>query len=1084
MKNQRLMASAGTGKTHALTNRYIRILLQQPEPEKILAMTFTRKAAGEFFQKVLIKLLEAAENPERATSLSIELDCHASQEDYVKLLRLMIDSLSRLQLNTFDSFFASLIRCFPMELGLPGAPEILPPEEALTTQRRILANTLNQKALSDEDLQNLAQIIAEMTAGRERNSTLNLLLELVDNSLPVFFHCPETERWGNPLLIWGQSRFQLPLSAQDLHFPEDTWLHLLQETETLTFRDKRVGPGLVSVLQELRKFYYSGKLEKETSLLKQFLSDPDALTENSFEFTYYNKSHVLPDAYRESLYQIVMTSLRRAFLHLCQRTHAYAEFLRLYLNHYEEESFRSGRFSFTDTARLLDPNVASRRLNPLTGTSPNHELMHYRLDTRFDHWLLDEFQDTSRNQWNTIAPLVDEIIQDPERRRSFFYVGDVKQCLYQWRGSDASLFQEIFQTYTPEIEEGKPLNVSWRSKPEILDTVNRVFGDPGLIHSETNEQTASLWAHFWSHHQPAQPLNITGRAYASLESYEKGNREDLYHRIVDLLQTIQPLQRGLTVGILTRDNDNARDIADHLRSHTNLPVTVEADRSPFTDNPAGILLLQWITTALHPSDTTASGMVELYQPDLGSQKTQEWIQRVRFSLFSEGIHHTLSLLIPLVHNSLARHLPDSDPFPEILKLRLEQCREAGRLYDERKLADPESFLEFATHYRVTDSGSSKSIQILTIHKSKGLDYDIVIVDTPDKAFMREPGQPLLVHKNARHEIEWVLEKPAGKISDFDPVLSNARLQLQQQNAFGELCVLYVAMTRARSGLYLFIPQNPPSQSGRASSNALSSPISLLTSALTGDREPPDSSDQAPQHTADPAPDDPLYRHGQPDWFEQHPIQPAASQQPTAPTADQPFNLPVRLTRFLPSLDEEGEKKGSWYLSTANAETRELGTEVHAFFERIEWLQGDPNSWEEQLRPLQGPLSEFLFQHLVSLLRLPAWQPFFRQPAVEEHIVLWREKAFSVILNGKWMNGIFDRVLLGYHKGVLHSVELLDFKTDRIQDNEEEQKKTALHRPQLQAYHQALGILFGQVEIRTRLAFTTNGTLRQIEQPTP
>lgn len=1077
MKNQRLMASAGTGKTYALTNRYIRILLQQREPEKILAMTFTRKAAGEFFHKVLIKLLEAAENPQRAVTLAAELGFNASQEDFTKLLRLMVESLPRLQLNTFDSFFASLIRCFPMELGLPGAPEILPPEEVLTTQRRILSNTLDQKTLADEDLQNLAQIIAEMTAGRERNSTLNLLLELIEDSLPVFFQCPDPTRWGNPLQIWGAQRFQGPFSLQNLHFPETSWQQLLQQTEILNFSDKRVSPGLITVLVELRKFYFTGKLEKETSLLKLFLSDPEALTDSSFEFSYYNKSHALPNAYREALYQIIMTSLHSAFLHLCRRTQAYAKFLHVYLNHYEEESFRSGRFSFADTARLLDPS----RLNPLTGISPNHELMQYRLDTRFDHWLLDEFQDTSRSQWNTIEPLVDEILQDPEKRRTFFYVGDVKQCLYQWRGSDASLFEEIFQAYRPEIEEGEALHVSWRSRPEILDTVNRVFGDPGLIRDQINESIASLWTHFWSLHQPAQPLRTPGKACASLEGYEKGNREDLYQKIVKLLQTAQPLERGLSVGILTRDNHSAREIADYLRSHTPLPVTVEADRSPFTDNPCGLLLLQWITAALHPSDTTASGMIKLYQPDLDTQEIRQWTEQIHFSLFSEGIQYTLSLLIPLIRNSLIQHFPAHHPFPELLQLRLEQCREAGRLYDERKLADPEPFLEFATHYRITDSGSNQSIQILTIHKSKGLDYDIVIVDTPDKAFLREPNQPLLVRKNRQHEVEWVLEKPAGKISDIDPILSSARMELQQQNAFGELCVLYVAMTRARSGLYLFAPQNPSPKSGKPASNTLSSPITLLTAALSQEDDPTDLQENPQDNPLSPK-DSPLYLHGTPNWFEQYPIQKISTAPPPARAPDRPFPLPVRLTRLRASLDEESEKKGSWYLSTANAETREQGTEVHAFFERIEWLSGTPDSWEEQLRPHQQSLSETLFQHLLSLLRLPAWQPFFRQPSPEEEVQVWREKAFSVVLNGKWMNGVFDRVLLRYQQGTLHSVDLLDFKTDRIQDSQEEQKKTAQHRPQLQAYHQALEILFGKVEIQTRLAFTVNGALQEIERP--
>lgn len=1078
MKNQRLMASAGTGKTYALTNRYIGILLRQKKPERILAMTFTRKAAGEFFQKVLVKLCEAASHPKRAASLAKELDIKADSADFLDLLRIMVESMPRLQLSTFDSFFASLIRCFPLELGLPGVPEILPPEEVLSTQKRILSNALNHKNLSEQDLQNLSQIIAEMTAGRETASTLEMLLQLVNSSLHIFLECPDEQRWGNPFQIWKDSLFKQPLTREELDFPEALFQQTLQQTSTLGFND-RVQKALIAVLEELRNLHFTGKIENDSTLLKQLLASPENLASTSFTFTYYRKEYSLPDTFRKDLYTLLTSSLRGAFLLICMRTQARAKFLKLYLNYYEEESFRSGRFSFSDTARLLNPHSPTGNQSPISGTHANHELMHYRLDTRFDHWLLDEFQDTSRSQWNTIEPLINEILQDAEQQRSFFYVGDVKQCLYQWRGSDASLFEEIFNRYQPAILEGKPLQVSWRSRPEILETVNQVFGDHLLILSQTSPQVSSLWQKFWNEHSPANIHNERNRAYSSLEGYAKNDREAFYRRVVELLNTQQPLQRGLSVAILTRKNDHSREIADYLRSHTSYPVTVEADRSPFTDNVAGILLLQWITAALHPSDRAASGMLRFYHQDVAVEDIQKRIQQVRSWLFIFGLQQTISKVIPWVQHSLQQHLPNQ-PFPELLTLRFAQCQEAARLFDERRQTDPESFLEYAANFRVTDSSSAQSIQILTIHKSKGLDYDIVIVDIPDEKFLAEPRDPLLVSKNDAQQIEWVLEKPSAKICNLDAVLDQARTQLQEESAFGELCALYVAMTRARSGLHLFVGQT---QSDRQTDST--SPATLVIEALAtpqtevaADAETKETTQQG----AEPALEL-LYEHGNPEWFQSKELLPQEPPKQQEPIPHPPFTPTARLTRFLPSQEHEQEKKGEWYLSTSNTETRELGSDVHAFFERIEWLPEDSQQRESYLRERQHGLREELFQKLCNLLNQPDWGQFFNRPSTSstesEQIILWREKAFSVILNDKWMNGVFDRVLLRYRGKELQSIDLVDFKTDRILDHDERQKKISLHQPQLQAYREALQILAGPVEIRTWLAFTEDDSIHQI-----
>jgi superfamily I DNA/RNA helicase len=116
-----ILASAGSGKTHALTDRYVRLLAQGAKPERIVALTFTRKAAGEFFDEILRKLARAAAAPAAAAQLATAIGAPAlGAEDFLRLLRSVTDAMHRLRLGTLDGFFAQIVRNFPLELGLAG----------------------------------------------------------------------------------------------------------------------------------------------------------------------------------------------------------------------------------------------------------------------------------------------------------------------------------------------------------------------------------------------------------------------------------------------------------------------------------------------------------------------------------------------------------------------------------------------------------------------------------------------------------------------------------------------------------------------------------------------------------------------------------------------------------------------------------------------------------------------------------------------------------------------------------------------------------------------------------------------------
>ncbi|MEI6860919.1 MAG: UvrD-helicase domain-containing protein, partial [Verrucomicrobiota bacterium] len=116
-----ILASAGSGKTYALTNRYIALLAGGAAPERIVALTFTRKAAGEFFDEILKKLAGAAGDATTAAQLARSVGADGlGPAVFLRLLRAVVDAMPRLCLGTLDSFFTRIVRGFPLELGLGG----------------------------------------------------------------------------------------------------------------------------------------------------------------------------------------------------------------------------------------------------------------------------------------------------------------------------------------------------------------------------------------------------------------------------------------------------------------------------------------------------------------------------------------------------------------------------------------------------------------------------------------------------------------------------------------------------------------------------------------------------------------------------------------------------------------------------------------------------------------------------------------------------------------------------------------------------------------------------------------------------
>jgi ATP-dependent helicase/nuclease subunit A len=340
---------------------------------------------------------------------------------------------------------------------------------------------------------------------------------------------------------------------------------------------------------------------------------------------------------------------------------------------------------------------------------------------------------------------------------------------------------------------------------------------------------------------------------------------------------------------------------------------------------------------------------------------------------------------------------------------------AAEEFDSRRKASDgiHDFLRFVESRQTQETEATGVVRVMTIHQSKGLGFDMVIASGLDRAGRSNEATSLALGPSSK-DVQWALLLPAKEIAEQDKVL-HQQLDIQAADRkYGELCTAYVALTRAKKALY------------------------VITTKL-GEKT---SSKNFARHLALRFPDSNA-RFGSPDWFTNHALIP----KPTAPeAAPKVFHAPLQGTPkpISPSAFKSPNASGPG-ASTTFTRAAELGTAVHQALAAIEWTDTPPPDLSACSIDAAKLVREFLTKPLAAQV--------FTRPAT--HFELWREQPFDVMLEGQWVSGIFDRVVI--HKnaeGSSVSAIIYDFKTDHGTDSEIEDR----YRNQMEAYRQAAAIL--------------------------
>lgn len=981
-----IAASAGTGKTYQLSTRFIALLALGVEPGSMIALTFTRKAAGEFRDRILRDLAGGASSEEGAVALAQrirenwrgrsgpealpplcpradEAKHPLTQEAFRGMLRSVVHQLSHLRLSTLDSFFHLLVSMSKPELGLSDIT-LLSESDGKLARRQAFHALFNRISGNDRETEAFLNLFRDIAQENGRDM-MEIIDALLTNYQALFHAAPEASLWGRT------EGFGLPAAPLSPLLDEE-------ERSAMEQNIRRLATAL-PLGKALQKGYlaFPGKMAQPTlegtkRVLKELDSPPppDATPEER--------------ELQELCRRLRQDTAARILNEMWAQTASSYHLLHVYRGYYEALIRSRGLLTFDDITRLA-PGVLERDGAPTR--------LAYRLDSTLQHWMLDEFQDTSDAQWQAIRPLVEEIAteaataRDKASPRSLFIVGDSKQSIYGWRGASSDIFTDLtrLSPWEEALQQGEMAR-SWRSSPVLMDFVNDVFPD--------------FPRHSAARREEEYPGLVQISAYPKVkkgdgeeDDGEAGLDAGMEAAVARVLDGLPLAEKSLSVGILVRSNEQAKEIHAYLRRHRpELRAHIINEVPAGLSSPLGETLFSFFIWLQHPADTYRRSLLRTSPlwPVI-ARSAHPWIYW-RARLEQEGY----AAVVQALRAALLRQ-------PGLLTdyhLRhLDTWLSAALAFDAQggSLSEWNRFMQNLTRQ---ENPPKDQIHILTIHKSKGLEYDAVILPLSAGLIDNTKHLGQLIARDEQGRPTGILQYSSADKIAFWPALTPfvdawKKAQLQE----GEN-LLYVALTRAARANYILLPGD-----AKATPRSFAGRILHTLGIPEGEMVTPDTL--------------PLTR-GEPQWYDSLPPRRPLSDAPPAPVL-----LPATRRRRRQSPSQENEAPASPRTPSAppeaprssRADALRFGSAVHALLEELEWWNPDaPPTWYVHPRRPEEYLA-------AEALKNPAFRSLFIPAPGDEAL---NEQALEALEGSCWVSAVMDRIIL-HADGSAH---IIDYKTGR------------------------------------------------------
>ncbi len=826
-----LDASAGSGKTYNLAKQYLHLLFipfskSQVDSyplsiSNILAITFTNKAATEMKQRILELLKKIALNlldeKEKNDILKPLIQTEKDEKQIVSLAEKIVNDIIQnyhyFQVRTIDSFINQIISVYSLHLGISPLFKI---EEQYSEYIDYCINQLLDDYKKNKDVKKIFDEFINNYIYLEHKKSWYPKKDIFEIVRLLY---EETKKYGKKY-----QKFMPDISVKSL---SDQFINNVKKFYELLPKEK-VYKKFVSAIEEfINKYSFEKKI---------------VLPKNLSSFFTYEKiptiKNFVVDKKIDRMWQKIRTQLKNLVELQCFQS------FNCYIDIFEYVEKKLDLFLKQEDILFL--SMLNKKINEIVSSDKYFvPTIFMKLAMRIKHCLIDEFQDTSILQWKNILPIIEEVLANGG---SLFYVGDKKQMIYRFSGSEYTLFDNVINFFPRYMFEKKYLSTNLRSRKEIVSFNNKIFSKQNLqrfltIIEEKEKNNVCIKEEVLNIYSNSQQnyieTNDGGYVYGELvpkENYEEEVKEKVKKIISELLlSNIDTKSRFLNdkeIAVLVRTKKEAEIVSNWLLE---AGFSVESDRTlDVLENNFVKEIISLVKFLLSPNDNLS--FVSFILGDIFLESSNMSYEEIYNFVFEEKKQSKESLLYqkfkqkyPQLDNRFFKPLFEAVYFfatydfllkiSEVfnfysLKVFHQNYPFFYKLLELAKKIEQDScsvyyFIEKINYFTPEEkqivAKGEKQINVMTIHKSKGLEFEVVIL--PFVRINIEVGK----HKDFTQRFitlnnEYLqVVKLSKEMIKYSKTLSSIYYTEYKNLLIDELNVLYVAFTRAKEQIYFFVP---------------------------------------------------------------------------------------------------------------------------------------------------------------------------------------------------------------------------------------------------------------------------------------
>lgn len=834
-------ASAGSGKTYALVKEYLKIILSNRKDDayrNILAITFTNKAVHEMKSRIVGSLSEFAkdEPAQKAADLMLVLSQETGlslatiKQKAKSIIKHIIHNYAAFDISTIDKFTHKVIRAFAHDLNLPVTFEV-----TLDTENLLMEAVDAIIAQAGED-ETLTRLLVDFTMEKtDDDKSWDISREILETGRLVL-----NENHRNEIMHFNDKSIAEFIVVKN---------KLLESSKSLESDCIDLAASAIALIDKYGidpKSFSAGHFPNHLKSIELGKYNPKNKTYHESDDIKINKT-----AADRSLIEGIVPELL-AILGTIYKNYEKRDFYRAFLKNITPLSLLNTVSN--ELAKIQkEQNVLSiAEFNAIIHREIQNQpapFIYERLGERYRHFFIDEFQDTSEMQWQNLIPLIDNALagqDDLGQKGTLMIVGDPKQSIYRWRGGKAEQFIELGKEYNPFNNPDKKqfsLDTNWRSYSQVVDFNNDFFGL--LAHEFEDADYKDLYEN-----HSRQKTNAKTGGYVNISFIPEVEASDGDEEVPDktelyVLATLNTIKKVLGLGfdyrdivILTRKRGQGIAIANYL-TEQNIPLL--SSETLMIQNATEVRLVIHLLKYLKNSGDAESKahflhyVAENIQQELpvhdfiakgmalkNEKEFEQWL--IDYNPDGSGLlsfqdirKKSLYEAVEIIVSKFLGSKTANAYIQYFLDIVLER--------DIRNQLGIADFLDFweknAEKFSIPSPEGKDAVRIMTIHKSKGLEFPVVIMPFAEEDYNRKPKDKLWLDTlEEDFGLPKVLIDNSSAVAGFGEEASIVYSKKKQEELLDNINVLYVALTRAEEQLYVISSRNLTSK-GEVKANDMS-----------------------------------------------------------------------------------------------------------------------------------------------------------------------------------------------------------------------------------------------------------------------